>query len=529
MNCACEEMRQSIAGYVLGILDGPEKPKVEAHLAECKVCKEYCEQLTRERKMLKDYSDMLDADMDAMEMKVIEALNTSATKTLRSNSLWRNIMKSKVTRTAVAAAVIVCVMLGSYVLTGSFDGSSKVYAMSDLPELLYSAKTVYMKGFSYHPDNLNPGEMVTGEVEVLIDLENERWVRVKPNVMKDKNGTRVTMAESICDGSEYELYLDHEKETASYAKSSRYWRKRLLRQCSDTIIQVTCGDPEMIDLYKIVGSEEIDDQMYDIWELVIENKSDDSMAMNVKMQSWLSPTTGDIAQVIVWAKLDGKEWSKLGHITEFEIDLEVSDEDFAMVVPQGYELTNTLETAPENSVGGGVMCGTGKYYLQGHILFAMGDGSIVACWSSRNPKSDESQAELFAGLEFGGEMPKLPSVVEELKTYVNSQEIIYEGRHLAYTQKGGRFFEWGLYSAREPVERSLMKMLPYQFLYKTNGKKDNSCRMSMQSDMVIDNSDDFDEFVMGAMAEFSDDGEVSENVTYETVLELAEEIRTANN
>ena len=529
MNCACEKMRQLIAGYVLGILDSQEKPKVEEHLADCKACNEYCEHLKRERAMLKDYSEAIDADMDAMEMKVIKALNTSATKMLRSNSLWRNIMKSKVTKMAVAAAVMVCVMLGSYVLTGSFDPSSKVYAMSDLPEMVYSAKTVYMKGFSYHPDNLNPGEMVTGEVEVLIDLENGRWVRVKPNVMKDKNGTRVTMAESVCDGSEYELHLDHEKETAAYTKGGRYWRKRLLRQCSDMIIQFTCGDPEMLDLYEIIGSEEIDGEVYDIWEFVIENESDNSMAMNVKMQSWLSPVTGDIAQVIVWSKLNGKEWSKLGHITEFEIDLEVSDEDFVMAVPQGYELTNTLETAPENSVGGGVMCGTGKYYLQGHILFAMGDGSIIACWSSRDPKSDESQAELFAGSEFGGKLPKLPSVVEGLKTSVNSQEIIYKGRHLGYTQKDGRFFEWSLYSAGESVQRSLMKMLPYQLLYKTNGKKDDTCRLSMRPDMVIDNSDDFDDFVMGAMAEFSDGGESGEDITYEAVLKLSEEIRALNN
>ena len=528
MNCACEKKRELIAGYVLGVLDSQEVVEIDKHLAECKGCKEYCEHLKRERGMLKDCSEAIDADIDAMEMKVIEALNTSLTKKIRSNSLWRNIMKSKMTKTAVAAAAMVCVMLGSYVLTGSFDPSSKAYAMSDLPEMIYSAKAVYMKGFSYHPDNLNPGNMVTGEIEVLIDLENERWVRLTPNVMKDKNGTRVNMAESICGGSEYELHLDHEKETATYTKSSRFWRKRLLRQFSDTIIQFTCGDPAMLDLYKIVGCEEIDGHVYDIWELVIENKNDDSMAMNARMQSWLSPTTGDIAQVIVWAKLDGKKWSKLGHITEFEIGLEVSDEDFATVVPQGYELTNTLETAHTNTVAA-VSCSTENYNLNGHILFAMGDGSIVACWSSRDPKSDESQAELFAGLEFGGEMPKLPCVIGALKTTVNSEKILFNGRHIGYTQKAGKFYEWSVYAAGETIERQLRKLLPYELVYKVNGKEDGKCRLQIHPDMLIENSDDFAELLMAAMAEFSDGGQEGEGISYEAVLELAEEIRMSNN
>jgi outer membrane lipoprotein-sorting protein len=78
--------------------------------------------------MLEGFGKALDADMDAREMKVIEALNTTSTKTLRSTSIWRTIMNSKLTKTAVAAVIIIGILAGIYSLTGSFDGSNIAFA-----------------------------------------------------------------------------------------------------------------------------------------------------------------------------------------------------------------------------------------------------------------------------------------------------------------------------------------------------------------------------------------------------------------
>jgi hypothetical protein len=43
---------------------------------------------------------------------------------LTEPSIWRNIMKSPITKIAAAAAIIIAIMLGMYVLTGSLDGTS---------------------------------------------------------------------------------------------------------------------------------------------------------------------------------------------------------------------------------------------------------------------------------------------------------------------------------------------------------------------------------------------------------------------
>ncbi len=57
---------------------------------------------------------------------VIEAFEKSKGKKTSAieQNIWRIIMKSKITKLAAAAVIIIAVMLGMYALTGSFDGTS---------------------------------------------------------------------------------------------------------------------------------------------------------------------------------------------------------------------------------------------------------------------------------------------------------------------------------------------------------------------------------------------------------------------
>ena len=52
-----------------------------------------------------------------------------------------------------------------------------------------------------------------------------------------------------------------------------------------------------------------------------------------------------------------------------------------------------------------------------------------------------------------------------------------------------------------------------------------SARLGSSVDLHIRDADDFDEFVLGAMAEFSDDEIAPEGITYETLLDLIDDIR----
>jgi hypothetical protein len=118
-------------------------------------------------------------------------------------------------------------------------------------------------------------------------------------------------------------------------------------------------------------------------------------------------------------------------------------------------------------------------------------------------------------------------VVEGLRTSYDEREIIYDGCHLGYTQKKGRFYEWSLFVAADPVDHKVSRILPYELIYKRNGKEDTSCKLALQPDMRIENADDFDYLVLNAMAELSDDDMAPEGITYQAVLELAEQIKAA--
>ena len=51
---------------------------------------------------------------------------------IRTISLWRTIMKSRITKFAAAAVIIIVVMAGLYYYTGSFHGTTAAFATSDV-------------------------------------------------------------------------------------------------------------------------------------------------------------------------------------------------------------------------------------------------------------------------------------------------------------------------------------------------------------------------------------------------------------
>ena len=95
-----------------------------------------------------------------------------------------------------------------------------------------------------------------------------------------------------------------------------------------------------------------------------------------------------------------------------------------------------------------------------------------------------------------------------------------------YTQKKGKFYEWGIYVADEWLTPG--GVLGYRLLHKYNPENREvkaTISLSMAAELTIDNTEDFDIFVLGAMAELSDDRKAPDDITYESVLQLAERIR----
>jgi hypothetical protein len=151
---------------------------------------------------------------------------------------------------------------------------------------------------------------------------------------------------------------------------------------------------------------------------------------------------------------------------------------------------------------------------------------VILGWCSLDRESETSQEYLFENLEFGGSLPKLPVEIWGLKPSGWTGDITYVGQHLAYTQKGDKFIEWSLYVPEgSPPARS--EMLGYDVLYRFNLEEEPKWRIAYTLDYGIEikSEEDFDIWVIGAITELSDNGVAPDDVSYESVLQLAERIR----
>jgi hypothetical protein len=286
------------------------------------------------------------------------------------------------------------------------------------------------------------------------------------------------------------------------------------------------GEIEQLKNFEKVGWEQIDEVIYDIWQgemihAVTEHAN--------RLKFWLSPNSGALGRVQMWSKANNDQWELNYDFCDFEYNVVVPDGVFAMEIPEGYTLKNTKETAIplELGSGGGVGYSNDQYSLRADtkIGFIMGDGSVIVAWRSVNDKSETPQDVLFMGLEFGGPLPKLPVEIYGLKPAGVSSDITYKGYHLTHTQKAGKFVEWGLYIP-DGTPPASDRQLDCDVLYRFNLDHEPKWRIGLTVDcMPIKAVEDFDKWVLGAMAELSDDGKAPENVTYERVLWLAEQIR----
>ncbi len=159
------------------------------------------------------------------------------------------------------------------------------------------------------------------------------------------------------------------------------------------------------------------------------------------------------------------------------------------------------------------------------------DDSVIMAWSDRSDSFPKSQAVLLDGLKPGDPLPELTFVPYALHPNFSvyrkiNEAVTYIGRHLTYTIKGNVHFEWSIYVPdSKPPESGFYPRLIYDALVRRNPDDGQTRRMGLTPDATINSAEEFDELVLGAMAELSDDGKAPEGLTYEMVLQLAKQIR----
>jgi hypothetical protein len=249
--------------------------------------------------------------------------------------------------------------------------------------------------------------------------------------------------------------------------------------------------------------------------------------LSLQSKLWVSTDNGRLARAQVLSQTQDGQWELEQDYGTIDYDVTIPEDTFATEPPVGYTATNSKETAPVVDLWGPTArCGNLECRVP--ASFTLGDGSVVVAWRSSDVESEKSQEPLFANAAFGGPLPQLPIELLGIKPAGTPDRMAYKACHLAHTSKAGRLTEWALYVPRSNPPTAV-KYQGYDALFRFNvtAAPNGGVGMNVGYGVPIASAEDFEKWVLGAMAELADDGTAPENLTYQKVLDLAHKVRTS--
>ncbi len=524
MSSDCQAFRDQIADVAAGLLPVSGIKGLQEHLDSCEDCRGYMQVLQEEECRLTDYFARLDSQNAQRQQRVLQTLEEPQVhRRTTIVSIGRTLMMNRYSKWGAVAAVFALVAASLIILDRS---TAPAYALADLARQFEQARTIHVRGWHYFPEFTMPdGSAVPpSPIDNWTDVVNARVRFTTTYLTSGADGVKVGRSEVIHDGPSW-IRIDHgDRRSASYFRVSEYQQKLGARRTSKLISGQLFGDITQLSSSVVVGTERVDGVACDIWQ------SDD--AHGSRWKQWLSADTGRLARAQVLRKMKSGEWKVATDYSLIEYNVEPPEDTFAVKPPEGYTESNSLQTAypMDLDVGGfsGWADANYDYKCGPKVAFALADGSIVLAWQSFEYRDKEKQAPFFDGVTFGGPLPKLPLEFYALKPAEGSSEPLYTGYHLAFTRKQGRFIEWSLYvpNGTPPTD---VQASGYKMLYRYNLESVQRVtfnNMTVKPEFTIDTTTEFDEWVLGAMAELSDDGQAPAEVTYQKVTDLAGQLRT---
>jgi outer membrane lipoprotein-sorting protein len=302
----CTESKELLVAYVEGILDSSEKQAIEEHLKDCPACQAELEGLTGLHDRLVTNGKALaqnNLEKDVMNL-VIREQNTRLKATARATEalkIRRTIMKSPVTKIAVAAAIIIiAVIIG-------INPFGNTVTWAQVIEPILNAKTVVFDMILGTDDTgITSHEIVVGS-------------RIRRTMSNIPNMTMIIDTDNA-----KLLALDNEGKTAAYADIAGELGDRhrsFINFVRQIISQLQEGQVEQL------GEQVIDRQK----AVVFVGKG-----RNEAVTIWADPQTA--LPIRIEAQI-GQELSFT--MKNFEFNADVDESLVSMDVPDGYTLEKT--------------------------------------------------------------------------------------------------------------------------------------------------------------------------------------------
>ncbi len=342
----CTECKELLVAYVEGLLDESQKQAVAEHMKDCASCRSQGREMTDLHDRLVRNGKVLaqsNLENDVMN-KIVREQNVrlkAAARAASALNIRRTIMKSPMTRVAVAAAVIIVAALGiNYIMTPSITWAQVV-------EPILNAKTVVL--------DMIIGSEDSGMVmhEIVVGSRIRRTMSNMPNM---------TIIIDLDDAKM--LGLDTAAKTAIYTDISGDLGDRtriFIKFVRQIITQLQDGQVEKL------GEQEIDGQK----AIVFVGKG-----QNEQVTIWADPKTAHPLRV------DAKIGQELSFtMKNFEFDVNVDESLVSMEIPDGY-------TQQKNEIALGNA--TEEDFIESLRIWAkiIGDGTFPTAIGSESAMKD---------------------------------------------------------------------------------------------------------------------------------------------
>lgn len=532
MENTCEKVREQIPDLITGNLPDKQTADMREHLNQCPDCTAYQQAMESDNRLLFDFVESAQPSVRRITENVISALTQEDMLQERAVRTIKVAPGRKLSK-LVAAVIIAAVVMILAHFTDFFGVSAPAYDMRHLPRLAKEARSVHLH-YTFYFDPSDYGKHHPPyPVDLWIDLSGYR-LRQTCHTERWENGKfkGIWEGEIISNGG-YIMEVTHVKRAVNFYRMSGYQTMyKAYRELSSTF-RFYAGIDFFRD-FQYLGKEKIDGVEYDVWENELQTgKGKNKVRWREKY--WVSPITREPVRFEswrfkskrkgLWPLASSGKWILCCRHDKIEWNIPIPDEVFAFEVPDGYKYWSTMETAKLMELDELGQADYKRAVLDPRINFTLADGSVIMAWSSEDQPATESQEALFKSLTVGGDVPPLPLEAYALKPFIPKVDVTYHGRHLAYTQKKGHFIEWSIYVPDGPLPRHYGETrceIIFRFNYPPPDWRTSP--LSLGDGIVIESAEDFDKWVLGAMAELSDSGLPPQDVTYGGVLALSKQI-----
>lgn len=532
MNCA--ECKDLLVEYLEELLDEAQKRIVEEHVKDCETCRTELEGLaTLQQRLLGNGKAVAQRDLENEVMTRIfreqNARLKSAAQAGAGLRIRRLIMTSPMVKLAAAAIVVLAAVFGVSLLEKS---STPAYGMTEALDLIEKARTLHIQGWRIQGAERQP-------FEEWYDLEGGRYRLEYPGLDAERDF-------EVCDG-QYIMRARRGRQPVGEKPHRAIVFEKVdpNREGRGAVLLEKYRRLRQIEGFHKIKEDMIDGETFDVWqgEYVMGIRE---LTSRIRLQVWLSPTTAAIGKIKYWKEQGQDGWTQISEYTQFERNVPLPAELFRTDPPAtGYEIENSKETATipvrrnwfETDIYENTQFRYASLNYRVWPVFFLPDGSLLAGYQSVDGLESRDQSRYFEGLQMGGPLAKLPVEVYALSPEPNTRNILFIGFHLAYTQKetdeGRRWFEWILYVPDgEPPKPD--EVLFYRIQYRLNVQRTEDIQIREEQPPVhtrttqkVETEEDFNTLILGAVAERSGGAVVPEQVTYENVLRIAEQIRVS--